>query len=122
MRAALVLIIISALSACSGARGARYLEDVRTAARAELNAEECAREGGRIEGIGILGIPACVRYYSDGGVVCAGKSDCEGLCLSLEIHEEGKRMSGVCQSSEHDLFGCFSRIEGGLVSGVLCQD
>lgn len=118
----LVVGVVLVLAACSDLRLERSVENARASALAELDAEDCARKGGKIEGIGIFGIPACVTYYSDGGNACDDESDCEGHCFSPEVLERGEHATGICERSEHDSFGCFSRIERGIVAVTLCQD
>jgi hypothetical protein len=70
----------------------------------------------------MFGIPACVTYYSDGGKACGDDSQCEGHCFLPDVLEQGQRATGICERSEHDSFGCFSRIERGLVAVTMCQD
>jgi hypothetical protein len=98
------------------------VRESRAEALASIDVRECESSGGKVEGIGIFGIPACVQYYSDGGKICKDSSECEGYCYVPETLEKGMEAAGVCESSEHDSFGCFSRNEKGMVNNVICQD
>ncbi|HEY8942115.1 MAG TPA: hypothetical protein VIM59_18105 [Cellvibrio sp.] len=100
----------------------RSLEKMRTEARKKIDVDACLVSGGKVEGIGMFGIPSCVAYYKDGGKTCADNSECEGDCFTPDTVEIGTPVQGVCQSSEHDSFGCVSTIENGVVSGAICQD
>jgi hypothetical protein len=98
------------------------VERSRSVALKNIDANKCHSEGGKVEDIGIFGLPACVHYYSDGGNACEDNSDCEGDCFTPEVLEMENEASGMCERSEHDSFGCFSRIEAGRVVTSMCQD
>ncbi|WP_444902005.1 hypothetical protein ACJJIG_02525 [Microbulbifer sp. SSSA007] len=125
IRIALYLIIIFQLSACNAWndwRMERSIEKMSSEARAKIDSEACVSSGGKVEGIGIFGIPSCVAYYIDGGKSCTDNSQCQGLCFTPNTHEIGTAILGLCQSSEHDSFGCISTVENGVVSEAFCQD
>ena len=121
----LTFLLSPLLTGCTWYEGQKFRSEQREA-RAEalknIDRTACERTGGKVEGIGIFGIPACVRYYSDGGKSCRDKSECQGLCFSAKILERGTETAGACQSSEHESFGCISRIEDGKVADSMCQD
>lgn len=98
------------------------LEQTRKDALAKIDASECAARGGKVEGIGIFGMPACVAYYTDGGKICSAKSDCEAACLNPSKLPVGSPAKGTCAKSEHDYFGCVSHIDNGVVESYICQD
>ena len=98
------------------------IEGAREKALAKIDRESCIAEGGKVEGIGLFGIPACVKYYADAGKQCKGSDDCKGHCFVPETINEGTKILGKCEASEHDSFGCFSRIENGVVAYSMCQD
>lgn len=125
IRAAIYFLILFQLSGCSSWHDwhmKRSLEKMRSEARKKIDVDACLALGGKVEGIGMFGIPSCVVYYTDGGKTCADNSECEGDCFTPNIFEIGTPMQGVCQSSEHDAFGCVSTIENSVVREAICQD
>jgi hypothetical protein len=121
----LTFLLLPLLTGCTWYEGQKFRSELREAradALKNIDRATCASVGGKVEGIGIFGIPACVQYYSDGGKSCRDQSECQGLCFSPEILERGTESAGTCQSSEHDSFGCISRIEDGKVADSMCQD
>lgn len=113
------------LSGCAWYEAWQFRTDLRRARADALNKIDrsaCEGQGGKVEGIGIFAIPACVQYYSDGGKRCHDKSECQGYCFTASVLEHGTESAGTCESSEHDSFGCFSRIEAGKVAYAMCQD
>jgi hypothetical protein len=121
----LAFLLSPLLTGCAWYEGQKFRSELREAradALKNLDRAACESAGGKVEGIGILGIPACVQYYADGGTSCRDKSECQGLCFSPKVLERGTETAGTCQSSEHDSFGCISRIEEGKVADSMCQD
>jgi hypothetical protein len=114
--------LVLILSGCASWRLNSEVEEARAEALRKIDVKACEKQGGKVEGIGIFGIPACVQYYSDGGKICRDKSECQGYCFIPEQLERGKSAVGKCEASEHDSFGCFSRIEDGKVATSMCQD
>jgi len=126
MKSVPVLIaILALLSGCAGyeeGRMDRSLERARSARLERIDSEQCSREGGTVEGVGMFGMPACVHEYSDAGKGCSNGLECEGSCFVPEMLEVGQETTGVCQSSERDSFGCISLIESGKVASSSCAD
>jgi hypothetical protein len=121
----LTFLLLPLLTGCTWYEGQKLRSELREAradALKNVDRAACESAGGKVEGIGIFGIPACVQYYSDGGKSCHDKSECQGLCFSPEVLERGTESAGNCQLSEHDSFGCISRIEDGKVADSMCQD
>jgi hypothetical protein len=121
----LTSLLVPFLTGCTWYEAQKFRSELREAredALRDIDRAACENAGGKVEGIGIFGIPACVQYYSDGGKPCRDKSECQGLCFRPEVLERGKESDGTCQSSEHDSFGCISRIEDGKVTDSMCQD
>jgi hypothetical protein len=117
-RVALAITLLLSLTSCAHIG----LRKMRADSKKRINREQCEREGGKVEGIGMFGLPACVHYYTDGGRPCRDGSDCQGYCFLREVLAVGTPAEGICESSEHDSFGCFSRIDNGMVAYALCQD
>lgn len=120
-----VVLAIVGLTACSTYSDWRMqseLSEMRRQALARIDIEKCSSEGGKIEGVGMFGTPSCVHYYADGGKSCLSGSDCEGYCFNQEVMDAGVVARGMCERSEHDSFGCFSRVESGKVASSMCMD
>jgi hypothetical protein len=118
----IALLLISGCSTIDAARFHHQLEQARKDARARIDLAECSAKDGKVEGIGIFGIPSCVIYYPDGGKVCSKKSDCESACLNPNELPVGSPATGTCARSDHDFFGCVSHIDNGTVESYFCQD
>ncbi len=124
-RALTVLIATFLVFGCSSLRDSqmqRSVERSRTVALAKIDQELCKSEGGSIRGVGIFGSPACVKLFPDAGKVCSDKSDCQGMCKAPEGSIVGARSSGTCQKDTHDFYGCYDRIELGIVVAGVCFD
>jgi len=122
-----LIVLTVALLACSCSswrdwRMERSVEHSRAAALAQIDQEKCRSEGGTIRGVGMFGTPACVKPFQDAGRACSDKSDCLGLCKAPEDSSIGTRSSGTCQRDTHDIYGCYNKIERGVVVGGICLD
>lgn len=98
------------------------LEKMRAEALAKIDVAACEKSGGKVEGLGMFGMPACVTYFKDGGKPCKSSTDCEGNCFSPEVKETGSLVTGICERSTRDRFGCNSAIENGRVTYSICVD
>ena len=124
-RALIVLIAVSLMCGCSSWQNWRMQKSVersRAAALAEIDQEQCKSEGGAIRDVGMYGTPACVKPFQDAGKVCSDKSECRGLCKASERSMVGSHSTGTCQRDTHDMYGCYNRIERGVVVRGLCVD
>lgn len=83
-----------------------------------IDKKACKDRGGRIEGVGIVGTPACVEYYEDSGKSCTDHSDCLGICRT----EIGETVAAASCAGNSANFGCFSTVENGEVSESVCVD
>ncbi len=125
LRCLFCLVLVVAFSGCSWYSEWRIQSDLkmmRSEALKKIDRPACEQAGGKVEGIGMFGTPACVTYYSDGGVVCRSDTDSQGMCFNPEVLDVGDSAAGICERSEHDRFGCFSIIEEGKVESTMCQD
>lgn len=125
IRALTILIVVCLVCGCSSWRNWRMKKSVehsRAAALAKIDQEQCKAEGGAIRGVGMFGIPACVKPFQDAGKICSGKSECQGLCMALEGSVVGSRSMGTCQKNTHDSYGCYDKIESGTVVAGICLD
>jgi len=100
----------------------KSVEVSRAAALARIDQEQCTAEGGAVRGVGMFATPACVTPFQDAGKACSDKSECQGLCKAPERTIVGAHSSGTCQKDTHDLYGCYDKIEDGLVVGGVCLD
>ena len=92
------------------------------AALARIDQEKCRSEDGTIRGVGMFGTPACVKPFPDAGKVCSDKSECQGLCKAPESALVGSSTAGTCQRDTHDIYGCYNKVERGVVVGGVCLD
>lgn len=79
-------------------------------------------DGGAVRGVGMFGTLACIKPFRDAGKVCSDKSECQGLCKAPESSVVGSRSTGICQKDTHDFYGCYDKIEQGIVVGGVCFD
>ena len=95
---------------------------VADAPREEPTLENCARLGGYVQRVGLLGREACVVTYKDAGKACTDGSQCEGDCWGeARPFAPGEPAKGTCQPTNMP-FGCNSRVNNGVASPVLCVD
>lgn len=97
-------------------------EKMRADALKKIDIAACEKSSGKIEGVGMFGIPSCVAYYADGGKPCKSESECEGMCFTPDVLEGKTSVTGICERSEHDRFGCYSAVENGVVLYSICAD
>ena len=100
----------------------KSVERSRAAALDVIDLEQCRAEGGAIRGVGMFGSPACVKPFEDAGKVCSDTSECQGLCKAPEASIVGSRSTGTCQKDTHDVYGCYDKVERGIVVGGVCLD
>ncbi len=112
------LMLFSGCAAYDEWRTDKDVKKMRAEALKKIDVDACKRSGGKIEGVGIFGIPSCVVYYQDGGKPCRSDSDCEGMCFS----PENTAATAICERSEHDRFGCYSAVENGELHYSICAD
>ena len=123
-RAIIVLIAVYLICGCSSLRDwriQRYVERSRVAALAKIDQEQCKAEGGFIRGVGMFGIPACVKPYPDAGKRCSDSSECQGMCKAPDSAVVGSSSTGSCQAENNEV-GCYSEIETGTVIARMCID
>ena len=87
---------------------------------------DCSAKGGRIEGVGMFGTPACVIPYADAGKVCSNDSDCLGECLydldgANPVPKVGDPLEGTCEAT-NNTFGCFTEVDDGKAKTAVCVD
>ncbi len=98
------------------------VERSRASALASIDQEQCRAEGGLIRGVGMFGTPACVKPFPDADKSCSDKSECKGLCKAHDDAIVGDRAVGTCQKDTHDIYGCYNKIEEGIVAAGICMD
>ena len=124
-RALIVLIAASLVCGCSSWqdwRMERSVERSRVSALAKIDQEQCTSEGGAVRGVGMFGTPVCVKPFQGAGKDCSDKSECQGLCKAPQNSIVGSRSDGTCQKDTHDIYGCYDKIERGIVVGGICLD
>ena len=116
------MVLSSACSSWGDWRMERDVQRARADAAERIDVEKCSAEGGYVEGVGIFGLPACIKPYADAGNACSDESDCEGLCIVDAEIPVGSKALGHCQKSDYDSFGCFNKVVAGIVEAGICQD
>ena len=82
----------------------------------------CAAAGGAYGQGGLGGFWHCVIPYADAGKPCSDAADCEGACLAPPNQSPVRgEAPGRCAASNSQ-FGCYSRVENGVVGPGLCVD
>jgi hypothetical protein len=87
------------------------------------DAAACARQGGTVRPVCMLGRPMCVIPFKDAGKACTDGDQCQGDCRysgSGKVSPDTP-VTGQCQAS-NDPCGCFSRVEDGRITGGICID
>ena len=100
----------------------KSVDHSRAAALAKIDQEQCKSEGGAVRGVGMFGTAACVKPFPDAGNICSDKSECQGLCKAPESSIVGSQSTGTCQKDTHDIYGCYDKVEQGIVVGGVCLD
>ena len=122
----LVLLVIGSLVGCSSSFERRMERDVarmRASELTKIDQKRCKAEGGSIQGVGMFGLPACVKPYPDAGKTCSDRSECQGLCKSAPDAVVGSSpTTGTCQKDSHDIFGCYNEVKAGVVVAGFCFD
>jgi len=82
----------------------------------------CTTRGGEFRRSGLAGFWLCVVPYADAGKPCSDTADCQGGCLAPPNQTPVRgEAPGVCAASNSQ-FGCYSRVENGVVGPGLCVD
>jgi hypothetical protein len=125
LRGALLTLVICIASACSWMQERAEAADskrIRDEAFAKFDTAQCKASGGKVQGVCMFGLPACVRQYSDAGKICTDKSDCEGQCVQKEPWAlAGAKTTGVREVS-NDPCGCQSVVVAGMATKGVCWD
>ena len=79
--------------------------------------EECLKQKGKWDKIGLSEGEKCNLKTSDSGKTCTDSSQCEGSCLGESVSSR----SGKC-SSFRITVGCYFFVNEGKVEGQLCAD
>ena len=83
--------------------------------------EACEAAGGTVQRAGLLGWENCVIPYADGGKVCSDNSECLGQCRYTGDWPPKGDVTGLCQKDNMP-FGCYSEMQGGQPTPMLCVD
>ena len=85
------------------------------------NPEACAKTGGEVRRVCLMGTPMCVVPFSDAGKTCSDSSECMGTCRGDGSATPGQPATGKCQANT-DPCGCFQTVEKGVAQHMLCAD
>lgn len=90
----------------------------KTLSKTAQTESACADNNGTWQKVGILGNPACIYTYTDGGTTCSSSSDCQGNCIVTEIDGSNPQCA-----PDSNPFGCKSTVEDFAESGgIMCID
>ncbi|HEY8614987.1 hypothetical protein [Phenylobacterium sp.] len=132
----LILAAVLALAACAAPAassdapkpirpapsGGAHPDQPESPGRQPPDAAACARQGGTVRPVCMLGRPMCVIPFADAGKACTDGDQCQGDCRFQGAKPPpGGKVTGQCQRS-NDPCGCFSNVEDGQVTGGLCVD
>jgi hypothetical protein len=83
----------------------------------------CAKAGGTIRKVCMMGNPLCVVTFKDAGEACSDGSECDsGRCRTSDMGmQPEKATKGVCAPT-NDPCGCFQAVEDGKAGYPLCAD
>ena len=82
----------------------------------------CAKAGGTIRKVCLMGNPLCVVTFKDAGEACSDGSECDsGRCRTAMGIQPEKATKGVCAPT-NDPCGCFQEVEDGKAGYPLCAD
>lgn len=82
----------------------------------------CSVQGGTYGRGGLAGMWTCVIPYADAGKPCSDARDCQGACRAAPNQTPVRgEAPGRCAAS-NSAFGCYSRVENGVVGPGLCVD
>jgi hypothetical protein len=117
-----LMALMTGCSAWSDFRTHRSLERTRAEKLAQIDIEECERNGGHIQGVCMFGLPACIIPFSDADKPCSDSSECEGLCWNDDWGlTQGTEAEGKCTANAQEC-KCGVEIRGGIVDGGICED
>lgn len=85
------------------------------------NPAACAKAGGEVRKVCMMGVPMCVVTFRDAGKACSDKADCSGRCLAQDNPQPMQAAKGICAAT-NDPCGCFQTVEKGLAGYPLCAD
>lgn len=83
----------------------------------------CAKAGGTVRKVCLMGNPLCVVTFKDAGETCSDGSECDsGRCRTKDMGmQPEKATTGVCAPT-NDPCGCFQEVEDGKAGYPLCAD
>lgn len=81
----------------------------------------CEAAGGTVQRAGLRGWENCVIPFADGGKVCSDNSECQGQCRYTGDWPPTGKVTGLCQKDNMP-FGCYSEMQGGKPTPMLCVD
>jgi hypothetical protein len=85
------------------------------------NPEACAKTGGEVRKVCLMGTPMCVVPFSDAGKTCSDSSECMGDCRGDGSATPDQPATGKCVAN-NDPCGCFQTVEKGVAQHMLCAD
>ncbi len=122
MRVMSLASILFFLTACSSPMTMdEQVEYDRRRALSELDIMGCLMAGKVIAAGGMFATPACIELHSDGGKICQDSAECEGLCTSKEVIQNGMKATGFCQLGFKDP-SCYNEISHGVAKDAICED
>ena len=117
-----LILILFFLTACTSTMAMdEELEQYRKQALSKIDIFGCLSKGKIIASVGMFATPSCIKLHSDGGKICQDSSDCESMCTSKNILDNGVKANGFCQAGFGDT-PCYNVITKGITEVALCMD
>lgn len=89
---------------------------------ASVPVERCADFGGKVEVRGVwVERPTCIVPTKDANKPCSDSSQCIGRCIDKSDETVGITKNGRCEA-DNDTAGCFSEVQQGKRTGMICVD
>lgn len=108
------LLVIGLVSSCANSTVSKI--------QVPQTKEGCLAIGGSWINVGLPGTPKrCDIKTGDGGKTCIDSSQCQGECLANKSKNTGSKTPGKC-SDYIATFGCYRKVEKGIVGVELCAD
>ena len=122
MKVLSLILMLLFLAACTSTMTMdEEVEQNRKQALSKIDILGCLMEGKVIASVGMFATPSCIKLHSDGGKICQDSSDCEGMCTSKEVLDNGVKANGFCQVGLGDP-SCYNEIANGIAENATCAD
>jgi hypothetical protein len=117
-----LLLLLAGMGLAACAPMAPAPEQLQPTQKPAETAAACAAQGGNWRPVCLMGKPACVIAFEDGGKACSDGSECaSGRCVTEQHVQPEKPVKGVCARTS-DPCGCMQFVRNGKADYPLCID